>query len=98
MQPNAYKTFRRLICCQLCGENEDDDRFKPASSIASSKAPSESRSSRISSGVRSVGNNSSFGRNLSTDPEVFDQPNPIFMSSSSFQQDDWYEDEDVSIL
>lgn len=96
MQPNAYKSFKKLLCCRLSRTDEEEERFKPASSIASSKAPSmyDSGSSRVSSGVRSQ--STAYERESSADPEQYDTPNPIFFTSPSFQQDDWYDDEDVS--
>lgn len=96
MQPNAYKSFKKLLCCRLSRTDDEEERFKPASSIASSKAPSmyDSGSSRVSSGVRSQ--STAYDRESSADPEQYDTPNPIFFTSPSFQQDDWYDDEDVS--
>eukprot|EP01033_Poteriospumella_lacustris_P005120 gene5120-3656_t len=95
MQPNAYKSFKKLLCCRLSRTDEEEERFKPASSIASSKAPSmyDSGSSRVSSGVRSQ--STAYDRESSADPEQYDTPNPIFFTSPSFQQDDWYDDEDI---
>lgn len=101
MQPNAYKTFIRLITCRQIRDEDDEERFKVSNSVASSSKASsvyDSHGSRASSGVHSVGSSSQFERDSQDGESQYDTPNPIFLTTSFNQQDDWYEDEDVSLF
>lgn len=97
MQPNAFKTFSRLICCRSVYDEDDKDRFKVSNSVISSKTPSaydSSANSRMSSGIRSIGSHSHFDRESQDLDSPFDTANPFLASLG--HDDDWYEDEDVS--
>jgi hypothetical protein len=96
MQPNAFKTFLRLICCRSVYDEDDKDRFKVSNSVISSKTPSayeSSANSRMSSGIRSIGSHSHFDRESQDLDSPFDTANPFLASLG--HDDDWYEDENV---